>query len=180
MTGKRWTILLGAVLLLFLLLAYFENLAFFSNLHNVFGNPFLAVSVIFVHNVLAVSLILLGMTFYVNLVLTFFPKKKYEYIVLERPRVFALLFTVVIIVIGILRGTTLVYGEVSIEALPLILLISAPIATVESYGIYLTIKKTLERTLSLRDLAFIYIIFLTAAVMEVSFINVLIHVSSFR
>jgi len=39
---------------------------------------------LFVHNVLVVSLILLGMTFYVNLViLNFFKREKYSHIVLE-------------------------------------------------------------------------------------------------
>ncbi|RLI29674.1 hypothetical protein DRO50_01080 [Candidatus Bathyarchaeota archaeon] len=177
MTGKRWTVLLGVLLTIFLALSYVENVAFFNNLKNVFENPFLAISVIFIHNVLAVSLIFLSMTFYVNLVLTFFPKKRYEYIVLEHPRIFAFVFTAMIIVIGILRGTTLLYGGVSIEALPLILLISTPVALIEGYGIYLTIKKTLGRTMRIKDMAFIYLIFLVAAVMEISFIYALIHLS---
>ena len=62
--------------------------------------------------------------------------------------------------------------------MPLILLVSAPIGIVEGYGIYLTIKKTLSRTASMKDLTYIYGIFLIAAIMEVGFINVLISVST--
>jgi hypothetical protein len=58
--------------------------------------------------------------------------------------------------------------------LPLILLISAPVGVVEGYGIYLTIKKTLGRTMSMRGLGFIYGVFFVASIMEVAFINLLI------
>jgi hypothetical protein len=132
---------------------------------------------LFVHNVLVVSLIILGMTFYVNLVvLNFFKKEKYADIVLEHPRTFALVFAVVVIFLSILRGSSL-FGGLTIEELPLILLISAPMGIVEGYGIYLTIKKTLGRTMSTKDLVYIYGIFLIAAIIEVGFINLLILVS---
>jgi hypothetical protein len=131
----------------------------------------------FIHNVLVISLILVGMTFYVNLVvLNFFKREKYGNIVLEHPKTFALFFTVMIVLLSILRGSILIYGGVRAETLPLILLISTPIGIVEGYGIYLTIEKTLSRTISMKDLAYIYGIFLIAAIMEVIFINVLIIV----
>lgn len=41
-----------------------------------FSNPPLAVLVIFIRKVLVISLILLGMTFYVGLVLTFMPNER--------------------------------------------------------------------------------------------------------
>jgi hypothetical protein len=133
---------------------------------------------LFVHNVLVVSLIILGMTFYVNLViLNFFKREKYAHIVLEHPRTFALVFAVVVIFLSILRGSSL-FGGLSIEELPLILLISAPMGIVEGYGIYLTIKKTLSRSMSTKDLIYIYGIFLIAAIIEVGFINLLILVSA--
>jgi hypothetical protein len=138
----------------------------------------LAVGVLFLHNIIVISLILLGMTFYVNLVvLDFFKREKYAQIVLEHPRTFAIVFTFVIILLSILRGSTILYGGISVETLPLILLISAPIGIVEGYGIYVTIKKTLSRTISMKDLIYIYGIFLIAAIMEVGFINLLIQVS---
>ncbi len=138
----------------------------------------LAVGVLFLHNIIVISLILLGMTFYVNLVvLDFFKKEKYAHIVLEHPGTFAIVFTFMIIILSILRGSTILYGGIRIENLPLILLISAPIGIVEGYGIYLTIKKTLSRTISMKDLAYIYGIFLIAAIMEVGFINLLIQLS---
>lgn len=55
----------------------------------------------------------------------------------------------------------------------MILLISTPIGLIEGYGIYLTIKDTLGRMLSMKGLIYIYAIFLLAAVMEVGFINLL-------
>ncbi|MDH7564301.1 MAG: hypothetical protein QHH24_05410 [Candidatus Bathyarchaeota archaeon] len=60
----------------------------------------------------------------------------------------------------------------------MILLVSAPIGIVEGYGIYLTIRKTLSRTMSMKDLGYIYGIFLIAATMEVAFINVLLAVTT--
>jgi len=132
---------------------------------------------LFIHNVLVISLIILGMTFYVNLVSAFFKKEKYGSVILEHPRTFALVFTLVIVFLSILRGSNMLYGEIDVEALPLILLISAPIGIVEGYGIYLTIKKTLSNTMSMKELAFIYGIFFIAAIMEVAFINILAWIS---
>ena len=151
---------------------------FFNLLDVVLQNQYIAVGMLFVHNVLVVSLILLAMTFYVNLVLNFFKKRKYEYVVLEHPRTFAIVFTVMVVFLSILRGITLITGGVSVDALPLIVLISTPIGVVEGYGIYLTIKKTLGREMTMKDLVFIYGIFLVAAIMEVGFINLLRSVSS--
>jgi hypothetical protein len=76
--------------------------------------------------------------------------------------------------LSILRGATLINGGVTLETLPLIMLISAPVGIVEGYGIYLTIKKTLSRTMSMRGLGFIYGVFFVASIMEVAFINLLI------
>ena len=44
---------------------------------------------------------------------------------------------------------------------------------VEGYDIYLPIKKTLSRTMNMKALAGIYVVFLVASVIEVAFINVL-------
>lgn len=147
---------------------------FFSILGEIFHNQFLAVGMLFINNVLVVSLILLGMTFYVNLVLNFFKKGKYEYVVLEHPRIFAVVFTIMILFLSILRTSNFIYGGVSVEALPLILLLCTPIGIIEGYGIYLTINKTLSREMTMKSLVFIYVIFLIAAIMEVGFINLLI------
>ncbi len=115
------------------------------------------------------------MPFYVNLVVSnFFKHEKYSHIVLEHPQIFALVFTFTIVFLSILRGGTLIQGGILLETLPLILLISTPVGLIEGYGIYFTIKKTLSRTLSTRDLIYIYGIFLIAAVIEVTFINILI------
>ena len=173
MDAKTRTLLLGLAFLIFLVLSSFENVLFFDLLDVVLQNQYFAVGMLFIHNILVISLILLAMTFYVNLVLNFFKKKKYEYVVLEHPRTFALVFTVMIVFLSILRGSTLISGGVSVDRLPLIILISTPIGIVEGYGIYLTIKKTLGREITMKNLAFIYGIFLVAAIMEVGFINLL-------
>ncbi|MCK4474487.1 hypothetical protein KAU30_01485 [Candidatus Bathyarchaeota archaeon] len=178
MDAKTRTVLLGLAFLICLVLSSFENMIFFNLLDVVLQNQYIAVGMLFVHNVLVVSLILLAMTFYVNLVLNFFKKRKYEYVVLEHPRTFAIVFTVMVVFLSILRGITLISGGVSVDALPLIVLISTPIGVVEGYGIYLTIKKTLGREMTMKDLVFIYGIFLVAAIMEVGFINLLRSVSS--
>lgn len=171
---------MGVAFLAFLLLSSFENTVFFTMLaKEIFQNWLLATGMLFIHNVLVISLILLGMSFYVNLVISgFFKKEKYSHIVLEHPRTFAIVFTLMIVFLSILRGGTLISGGVNIEALPLILLISTPIGIVEGYGIYFTIKKTLSRTLQTKDLAYIYGIFLIAAIMEVAFTNTLIVIIS--
>jgi lysylphosphatidylglycerol synthetase-like protein (DUF2156 family) len=138
----------------------------------VFFNPPLAVLAVFVHNVLVISLILLSMTFYVELVVNgFFSKSEHEYVVLEHPRVFALVFTLVIIVVSILRASMLVYNEVRLDTLAFILLMSLPNGVIEGYGIFLTLQKTFNRTMRTKDLLFIYGLFLVAAVVEVGFIN---------
>ncbi|MGC8896457.1 MAG: hypothetical protein ACP5LB_06825 [Candidatus Bathyarchaeia archaeon] len=174
---KTRTVFLGLAFLIFLLLSYVENTIFFQSLSIILSNQLVAIAVLFIHNLIVISLILLGMTFYVNLVvLNFFKREKYGNIVLEHPKTFALIFTVMIVFLSILRGSTLIYGGVTVEALPLILLISTPIGIVEGYGIYLTIEKTLRRKMSMKDLAYIYGIFLIAAIMEVGFVNVLIMV----
>ena len=175
MDAKKSTALLGVAFLILLGLAYAENLFFFNILGDVLQNQFLAVGMLFLHNVLVVSLILIGMTFYVNLVvLNFFKREKHADVVISHPRIFAAVFACMIVFLSILRGATLINGGVTFETLPLILLISAPVGIVEGYGIYLTIKKTLGRTMSMKGLCYIYGVFLAASIMEVGFINVLV------
>ena len=183
MDAKKTTVILGLAFIFLLVLSYGANVLFFSILGDVLtpralANQFLAVAMLFTNNVLVISLILLGMTFYVNLVvLDFFKTEKYAGIVLEHPRTFAIAFTIMILFLSILRGSTLIYGGISIQVLPIIILVSVPVGIVEGYGIYLTIKKTLIREMTMKSLVSIYGIFLIAAIMEVGFINLLIWVS---
>lgn len=170
----RKTMVLGVVFLLCLALAYFENMLFFTYLAEIFSKPLLSMLTIFIHNVLVVSLILVAMTFYVNLVLTSFPKRKYEYVVLEHPRLFAFIFTVMILVISILRTSTLVHGKVFIDTLALVVLVSAPNGIIEGYGIFQCINRTLKRNITTKDLAVIYLIFFVAAVIETGYTQVLL------
>lgn len=176
MLGKKERlILLGLALLILLVVSYFENVIFFKALSTLFQDYALAFLMVFVHNITVISLILLGMTFYADLVvLGFFKGQKYEYVVLEHPGTFAVVFTIMIVFVSILRGSTLVFGTINVETLPKILIISAPIGILEGYGIYFTIKKTLSRAMSLKNLAYAYCIFLIAAVIEVNFIMLLL------
>lgn len=171
---RRRSVLLGLAFLILLILSYFENVIFFQTLNTFFLNQLLAFFMFFVHNITVISLILLGMTFYVNLVVQgFFKGQRHERVILEHPGTFAIVFTILIVFLSILRGSTLIFGEIMVDELPKILLASVPIGIVEGYSIYLTIKKTLSRTISLKDLAYIYGIFFIAAVVEVGFINLL-------
>lgn len=174
MDGTRKTIVLGIVFVLCLAAAYVENIFFFSSLADRLSNPLLSMLVIFIHNVLVVSLILVAMTFYVSLVLTFFPKRKYEYVVLEHPRLFAFIFTLVILLVSILRTSTLLHGRVFLESLALVVLVSAPNGIIEGYGIFQCINKTLNRNMTLKDLAVIYSIFFIAAIIETAYTQALL------
>jgi len=175
--SKKRTVILGLVFLFFLVLAYVENTSFFVYIKNSFSNPPLAVVFVFIHNVLAISLIILGMAFYVEVVLTFMPKRKIEYVVLQNPTVFAVVFTVMILVISIFRASTLMRGGVEIGSLALIILVSLPNALVEGYGIFQAIKNTLSKRLTTRSLALIYFVFFIAAVIEVGFVQLLLWIS---
>ncbi len=171
---RKQTALLGLAFVILLGLSYAENSFFFSILGYVLKNQFLSVGMLFLHNVLVVSLILIGMTFYVNLVVqNFFKREKYADVIISHPRIFGLFFACMIVFLSILRGATLINGGVALENLPLILLVSAPVGIIEGYGIYLTIKKTLGRTITTKALSYIYTIFLLASVVEVGFINLL-------
>jgi hypothetical protein len=177
--GKRRTVILGLVFLFFLALAYVENTSFFVYIQASFTtNPPLAVVLLFIHNVLAVSLIILGMSFYVEIVLNFMPKRQIEYVVLQNPGVFAVVFTVMILFVSIIRASTLINGEIDIGRLALVILISVPNAFVEGFGIFLAIKKTLSKKLTTRSLGVIYLVFFLAAVVEVVFIQLLPLISA--
>jgi hypothetical protein len=176
--GKKRTIILGLVFVFFLALSYVENTFFFVYIRDSFVNPPLAVVLVFIHNVLAISLIIVAMSFYVQIVLSFMPKRKMEYVILENPEIFAVVFTVMIILISVLRASTLVQGQVDISKLALVVLLSLPNGLVEGYGIFQAIKKTLKKVLRTRDLAMIYGIFLIAAIVEVGFVQVLLWISS--
>jgi hypothetical protein len=171
---KYRAVLLGLAFLILLMLSYIANTAFFNTLSVLFQNQLLVFSMIFINNVIVVSLILLGMTFYVDLVvLGFFKREKYAHVVLEHPRTFAVVFALIVLFLSILKGVNLFLGRIIVEALPIIFLVSAPIAIIEGYGIYLTIRKTLSRTMAVKDLVRIYGIFLIAALIEVGFISIL-------
>jgi len=177
-SGKRRTVLLGLVFLFFLTLAYVENTSFFVYIRDSITNLPLGIVLVFIHNVLAISLIILGMTFYVEVVLTFMPKRKIEYVVLQNPEIFAVVFAIMILLISILRASMLVKGQVEVGTLAMVVLLSLPAGLIEGYGIYQAIKKTLKKSLQTRDLALIYAVFFVAALVEVGFVQALLMISA--
>jgi hypothetical protein len=141
-------------------------------LDDVLQNQFLVVGMIFLHNLLVISLILLDMMFYVNLVvLNFLMQEKHADVIITHPRSYVTVLACMVIFLSILRGAALTNGGVALETL---LLISGPVGIVGGYGIYLTIRKTLDRTMSMSGLSYIYGVFFAASIMEVGFINLMI------
>ena len=175
MTERSKVVLLGLLFLVCLTLAYFENILFFDSLENVFATVWMAVPVVFLHNVFAVSLIMLGMAFYVKFVLAFLPQKRFEYVVLQHPRLFAFIFTIVILSVSILRANTLLQTQL-LQNPMLIILLSLPQGILEAYAILLSIEKILKRSLTIKNIVTVYFIFLLAAILEVSFIHILLHI----
>jgi hypothetical protein len=113
-------VILGIGFLVLLLLSYVENRFFFSMIGNILQNQLLAIFMLFMNDILVVSLILLGMTFYVNLVvLNFFKREKHADMMINHPKTFALIFTFIIVFLSILRGATLIYGGINLEVVPI-------------------------------------------------------------
>ena len=171
---KSHTYLLGLGFLALLLLSSIANSASLGSLTALYQNQVLVFSMILMNNVIVVSLILLGMRFYVQLVtLGFFKQEKYAYVIIDHPQTFAIIFAFIVLFLGVLRGVNLFFGEIAIELLPSIFLASAPIGIIEGYGVYLTIHKTLSRTITLRCMIYIFGIFAIAALIEVGLITIL-------
>lgn len=141
-------------------------------------NPVVAMLLIFIHNILVVSLIRLAMTFYVELILSFFQPRKLNYVVLQHPWLFVFVFTIMIILLSLFRTNAIVFGNFVLTRLGIIIFVSIPNALIEGYGIYLTIKQTLGRTITTRKLIIIYSIFFIAALIEVGFTWLLIPISA--
>jgi len=172
MGPERRTIILGGVFILFLVLAgIVENMFFLDYVKHIFVNPPLAITVVFLHNVIAVSLIIIGMTFYVEFVLTFIGE---EDAVLHHPRLFAIFFTAIILTVSIVKVGTLLPGQIVISPISIITYASLPHGIVEFYGIYQSIHKTLKKSLTIRGLAIIYLIFFFATILEVGFAKALL------
>lgn len=151
MTEKSKIVLLGLLFLVCLMLAYFENILFFNSLDDVFATSWIAVPVVFFHNVFAVSLIMLGMTLYVKFVLAFLLQRRYEYVILQYPRLFAFIFTLVILAVSVLRANTLLHAQL-LQNLMLVILFSLPQGILEAYAIFLVIEKVLKRNLTLKNI----------------------------
>jgi hypothetical protein len=166
--------LLGLTFLFLLMVSYYANTVFFNAFRALFQNQLLVFLMIFINNVIATAMIWLGMTFYVELVVhDYFKREKYAMVVLEHPRAFASVFTVIVLFVSLLRGTEFFLGRIVVEALPTIFLVSAPMGILEGCGVYLTIQKTLSRAIAVRDLVYIYGLFLIAALIEVGLINII-------
>ena len=171
---KTHVIFLGLSFLGLLLVSSFANTLFLNSLNLLYQNQILIFSMIFMNNIIVISLIILGMTFYVKLVtLGFLKNDKNSTVIIDHPRLFSIIFSFIVLFLGILRGVNHFFGKITIELLPLILFLNTPIGIIEGYGVYFTIKKTLKRKLSLRSLVYIFFIFIIAAIFEVGMITVL-------
>lgn len=173
MDEKRKTITLGLAFSSILILSYFENKLFLDNIRSFFVSPAFTIGMLFIHNVIAVSLIILGMSFYVMVVKTFLPKRRIEYIVLNHPRFFALVFTGIILISSVFRVWAIM-GVRAIDMISTAMVIFLPHGVLEAFGIYVAVHKTLTESLTGRALAGIYFLFFLAAVLEVGFIIVLV------
>lgn len=179
LSSRKKAIILGVAFLVFLEFAYSVNVVFYSSLKDIFANPIVAVLMVFVHNVLAVSLIIVGMTFYVEYVVSALAgRRKIELIVIEHPRPFAIVFTIIVLLMSILRASTMVQGRVAVSSLTFIILLSLPNGMVEGYGIFLSIFKTLKKELTVKSLTWIYFIFFIAAIIEVGFVQLLVWITT--
>ncbi len=173
MRQKSKTIALGLTFLLFLGIAYFENRLFLENIRRFFVSPTLTVAMFFIHNVIVVSLIIIGMSFYVMGVKTFLPQKGVEYIVLNHPRLFSIVFTMIILVASVMKVDVVIGGR-AMDMVATAMAIFLPHGVLEAFGIYTAVHRTLTERLTGRTLAAIYFIFLLAAILEVGFIIALV------
>jgi hypothetical protein len=168
MHKKIETILLGFIFLIFLLLGYIENSIIFRYASKIILNETLGFLVLFLHNVIVVSMIIIGMSFYVRVV-DFLPRRKFEYMVLEHPKFFALFFTMIFFSLSIIRTTNIL--RVSLKDMLLFIIFSLPHGILEFYSIFLAIKITLEKNLSINKLIIIYFILLISAILELFLIH---------
>ncbi|MEM2970526.1 MAG: hypothetical protein QXR63_06290 [Candidatus Bathyarchaeia archaeon] len=87
----------------------------------------------FTHHVIVVSLLIIGMGFYVGFAEAFAPKSKMEYGMLSHPRLYAVTLTSVILAVSILRVGFPVDGQIVIDIVALIMGISFGEVIVEGY-----------------------------------------------
>lgn len=171
---KTNVIFLGLCFLFLLVISSFANTIFLNSLNILYQNQILIFSMIFMNNIIVISLIILGMTFYVKLVtFGFFKNDKNSTVIIDHPRIFAIVFSFIVLFLGILRAVNHFFGKITIELLPIILFLNTPIGIIEGYGVYLTIKKTLDRKMTLKSLVYIFLIFIIAAIFEVTMITIL-------
>lgn len=171
--SKEKTFALGIAFALFLIISYFENRLFLENVRGFFVSPAFTVVMFFIHNAIAVSLIIIGMSFYVKVVKNFLPKRRIEYIVLNHPHIFALVFTAIILISSVFRVSVIMGGK-AIDMISTAMTIFLPHGVLEALGIYVAVHRTLTERLKAKTLAGIYFLFFLAAFLEVGFIIALI------
>ena len=116
---KTHAIFLGLSFLGLLLISSFANTLFLNSLNLLYQNQILVFSMIFMNNIIVISLIILGMTFYVKLVtLGFFKNDKNSTVIIDHPRIFSIVFSFIVLFLGILRGVNHFFGKITIELLP--------------------------------------------------------------
>jgi hypothetical protein len=173
LSPKAKTAVLGIVFLLVLTMGYFETMFFLGLATQILAQTSTAIGMVFIHNVITISLVILGMTFYVELVTAFPPKRETELAVLTHPRLFAIIFTAIMLFVSILRTSTVLGGQIAINIITIIMLAGLPHGIIEALGIYTAIHRTLTKKLTNKSLFAIYLLFFVAAIIEIGFVRAL-------
>lgn len=173
MTPKTKTAVLGIVFLLLLVAGYFESMFFLGSAAQILAQLPTAIGMVFLHNVITISLVILGMMFYVELVTAFPPKRETELVVLTHPRLFAVIFTAIMLFVSILRTSTVLGGQIAVSLISMIMLAGLPHGIIEAFGIYTAIHRTLTKKLTNKSLLAIYLLFFVAAIIEIGFVRAL-------
>lgn len=147
----------------FVFVAKFETSLMFSSIANLVPSA-LMVLLLFTHNSLVTTTVLLGMLF-IKSAVDALPKRFWGYnrAIVEHQRGLAAVFTAVFIVRSWFQ-----FGGFSFELFPI--LIALPVVAIESYGIYLATFFGLHGRVSVSDLLKVYITFLIGAIVETTLI----------
>jgi hypothetical protein len=158
--------MLGLSFLSLLAFVNVENGVVIASARSILGDRLLAAVVIFAHNSLAASTIMVGMSFYANLVaLGVFAKRRHANAVLKHLTVFSAVLAPLVVFTSVFHWMN--PAQICLEAM----LKCVPVAAIESYGIYLAANTALRRSVTAKSLACVYAVFLIGAVVEMDIIT---------
>ena len=162
----RNAVLLGLALAALIILVRFESGALFSSAPMVLcSGPLAAAALIFAHNSLAATVVLVGMGFYAALT-DILPEKlvRRERLIRERARPFSAALAALILLNSLRAGLF----AITLNVLPLLL----PIAALEGYGLYLAALFPLKGRITAANLVKVYAVFLVGAILEAALIAI--------